>query len=109
MLQAWSERTIISYARGPTTGMDGRGHSLGPANGIHEWDSPADPGVRIADVNGDGLPDILQGWTDSAENSHYDAWLNTGHGWTRRYRMESANDIRGRRYQEIPARTEMAG
>jgi RHS repeat-associated protein len=41
------------------------------------WDN----GARIADVNGDGLPDIIQGYTDISGNPHYAAWLNDGHGW----------------------------
>ena len=53
------------------------------------WDPPmyfsnngADSGLRIVDVNGDGLPDLIYGWGDSDANAHYDAWLNNGHGWT---------------------------
>ena len=42
----------------------------------------ADSGLRIVDVNGDGLPDLIYGWGDSDANAHYDAWLNNGHGWT---------------------------
>ncbi len=37
-----------------------------------------DYGLRIADVNGDGLPDILYGFTTSR-----DVYLNNGHGWTK--------------------------
>lgn len=40
-----------------------------------------DNGTRIADVNGDGLPDILQGYTDATGTTHYGAWVNTGNGW----------------------------
>ena len=36
-----------------------------------------DLGVRFADVNGDGLVDILQG-----EYLTFNAWLNNGSGWT---------------------------
>ncbi|WP_169729095.1 toxin TcdB middle/N-terminal domain-containing protein [Methanolobus tindarius] len=41
-----------------------------------------DLGVRFADVNGDGLIDILRG------NSDDKAWLNTGSGWARDYSWE---------------------
>jgi RHS repeat-associated protein len=43
--------------------------------------STIDMGVRIADVNGDGLPDILQGFEDAGGGTHYAAWINTGSGW----------------------------
>ena len=32
--------------------------------------------MRIADAQGDGLPHLIQGWTDSEDNSHYGAWAN---------------------------------
>ncbi len=40
-----------------------------------------DRGYRIADLNGDGLPDLIQGWeVDGAPNRG--AWINTpGYGW----------------------------
>jgi RHS repeat-associated protein len=46
-----------------------------------------DVGTRLADVNGDGLTDILfSGWewdpTTSAYVWHNRVWLNTGSGWT---------------------------
>ena len=41
-----------------------------------------DVGVRVADVNGDGLPDIVQGYTNAAGNQTLAAWINNGHGWT---------------------------
>ncbi|MBI2581455.1 VCBS repeat-containing protein [Candidatus Woesearchaeota archaeon] len=37
-----------------------------------------DEGVRLADVNGDGLVDILKG-----EGSLKEAWINTGAGWSK--------------------------
>jgi len=40
-----------------------------------------DAGTRIADVNGDGLPDLIQGYTDASSVNHYGAYLNTGSGW----------------------------
>lgn len=41
-----------------------------------------DTGARIADVNGDGLPDIIQGYDDTGGTSHYAAYINNGNGWT---------------------------
>jgi RHS repeat-associated protein len=54
------------------------------------WNAPAtfvadggwDNGMRIADVNGDGLPDIISGYSDVSGNPSSTAYLNTGHGWT---------------------------
>ncbi len=53
------------------------------------WDPPVvfsrsgtDTGWRIADVNGDGLPDFIFGYQDSVPNFAYDAYINNGHGWT---------------------------
>ena len=40
-----------------------------------------DSGTRIADVNGDGLPDIIQGYADASGTAHYASYLNTGNGW----------------------------
>jgi len=42
------------------------------------WDN----GARIADVNGDGLPDIIQSYSDVSGNPHYAAWLNIGNSNT---------------------------
>ena len=42
----------------------------------------ADQGVRFADVNGDGLPDLLLG-RESSSGAFKDAWLNTGSGWSK--------------------------
>lgn len=39
-----------------------------------------DTGVRLIDVNGDGLIDLTQGFANSTENS-YTTWLNTGSAW----------------------------
>jgi hypothetical protein len=42
-----------------------------------------DIGVRVVDVNGDGLPDVLQGYRDGfATVSTLGAWINTGFGFT---------------------------
>jgi Insecticide toxin TcdB middle/N-terminal region/Salmonella virulence plasmid 65kDa B protein/FG-GAP-like repeat len=44
--------------------------------------SPGDSGTRIADVNGDGLPDIVRSWQNSdASASTTITYLNTGSGW----------------------------
>ena len=40
-----------------------------------------DAGTRVADVNGDGLPDLIQRYTDASDVDHYAAFLNTGDGW----------------------------
>jgi len=39
--------------------------------------TPEDEGVRLADVNGDGLADIIRGDGSSSRET----WLNTGNGW----------------------------
>ena len=39
-----------------------------------------DTGVRFADINGDGLPDIIQNWASSGLGTST-AWINTGSGW----------------------------
>jgi RHS repeat-associated protein len=39
-----------------------------------------DSGVRFADINGDGLPDIIQNWGHSGTGTTT-SWLNTGSGW----------------------------
>jgi RHS repeat-associated protein len=40
-----------------------------------------DNGIRVVDVNGDGLPDIIRGDT-SMSTTTYSAWINNGNGWT---------------------------
>lgn len=43
-----------------------------------------DNGVRLADVNGDGRPDLLQGSTTGnplIPLNQFNAWINTGAGW----------------------------
>ncbi|MCC4770886.1 hypothetical protein FXV91_12060 [Methanosarcina sp. DH2] len=40
----------------------------------------SDQGVRIADVNGDGLVDIIKGYR-YVGTEQYDAYINTGAGW----------------------------
>ncbi len=43
--------------------------------------SRGDVGTRMADINGDGLPDILKSLTTNGVQSS-SAYLNTGNGWT---------------------------
>src|SRR5262249_1527217 len=43
--------------------------------------SSADNGSRIADVNGDGLPDIVQSYSNSS-GSYAGAYINNGASWT---------------------------
>ncbi len=39
-----------------------------------------DNGIRFADLNGDGLVDIVQGWEDDVTSEKH-AWINNGSGW----------------------------
>ncbi len=39
-------------------------------------------GSRVADINGDGLPDVLQSRMDSASNTWQSVYINNGSGWT---------------------------
>lgn len=41
----------------------------------------SDTGVRFADVNGDGLVDILENYENGSTTAK-EVWLNTGNGWT---------------------------
>jgi RHS repeat-associated protein len=41
-----------------------------------------DQGIRAADVNGDGLTDLVQGRCDDPGSSVLNAWINNGNGWT---------------------------
>ncbi|WP_406656961.1 DUF2341 domain-containing protein [Methanolobus sp. ZRKC2] len=52
------------------------------------WNPPAlvsysgsDKGIRAADVNGDGLVDMLRGYEDGSGREYFNTWLNTGNGW----------------------------
>lgn len=40
-----------------------------------------DPGTRFADVNGDGLIDVIYNFAQTTTPSNYGVWLNTGNGW----------------------------
>jgi len=43
--------------------------------------SGTDMGVRLVDVTGDGLPDILSGYENASGTNVYAAYMNTGNGW----------------------------
>ncbi|MFC1546677.1 toxin TcdB middle/N-terminal domain-containing protein, partial [bacterium] len=42
-----------------------------------------DTGARLIDINGDGLPDIVQ-YLDNDDKDKRATWLNTGNGWEKR-------------------------
>ena len=48
-----------------------------PSDALFVNESGADMGVRIADINGDDLPDILKG----SYLGNQSAWINNGSGW----------------------------
>jgi RHS repeat-associated protein len=41
-----------------------------------------DPGTRLVDLNGDGLPDVIRAYLSSDNDSISGAWLNEGTGWS---------------------------
>jgi RHS repeat-associated protein len=51
------------------------------------WDYDTVSSLRqkgeLADVNGDGLPDFVVSWTNTAGDLQAETWLNTGAGWRR--------------------------
>jgi RHS repeat-associated protein len=54
---------------------------------VDPWGNTVDGGIRFADVNGDGLPDMIQAvqhYDNAAQIDHYIAnvYLNNGNGWT---------------------------
>jgi YD repeat-containing protein len=47
-----------------------------------------DNGIRLIDLNGDGLVDLLQDYANATTTAK-DAWINNGHGWTESTSWES--------------------
>jgi RHS repeat-associated protein len=70
-----------------------------------------DDGVRVADLNGDGLPDLIQGIKDRDGSKRRDAWINTGHGWERasRYAPPEVAVFTGANGLSVSVRTYDAG
>jgi len=52
-----------------------------PWNG-NTYDNRVDYDVRIADINGDGLPDLIQSYKDNNYNNQA-VWINNGSGFTK--------------------------
>jgi YD repeat-containing protein len=38
--------------------------------------------AEVVDLNGDGLPDVVEAWRDAHGVEHHGAWINTGNGFT---------------------------
>ncbi len=45
-------------------------------------DENGDMGVRLFDVNGDHLPDMVQGWSDGDSQTQQSVWINEDNSWT---------------------------
>ncbi|MFC1715686.1 toxin TcdB middle/N-terminal domain-containing protein [Candidatus Poribacteria bacterium] len=64
-------------------------NGTGWVNATSTWQLPVvfttssklDNGARLADLNGDGLPDLLWDYANGTDENK-SAWLNNGHGWT---------------------------
>lgn len=88
ILQGIGDHTNASdtYAAWINTGSGWTSSSTwNPPAALLDWYNGTDNGVRVVDVNGDGLPDILQGITNqrNGATTTLAAWINNGHGWTR--------------------------
>ncbi|WP_406656532.1 FG-GAP-like repeat-containing protein [Methanolobus sp. ZRKC2] len=83
---------LVDIIRGYDAYNDKYGTWLNTGSGwssASTWNPPvafsgngADNGVRLADVNGDGLVDLLRGYNNGNGNTYLSAWLNTGDGWS---------------------------
>ena len=51
-----------------------------PTSVLMSLNTGLDTGYKIADLNADGLPDMIRSY--NAGPNFYEAWINTGHGWT---------------------------
>ncbi|KAF0210168.1 MAG: hypothetical protein FD178_3700 [Ignavibacteria bacterium] len=85
LLQATNEGSLKkAYLNNGSGWKDASNEWVSPAYFIRYEDGPPpksfDFGARLADVNGDGLIDILQGHTSGGSTRN--AWLNNGSGWT---------------------------
>jgi len=77
-------KTDIIWSKEPGTKQVWLNNGSGWANASNDWNIPdffatsdnKDSGLRILDVNGDGLPDLVRGGVPG------NAWFNTGSGWT---------------------------
>ncbi len=67
----------------------------------------SDEGVRFADVNGDGLTDMLQDFANSSSWTVRDAWINNGTGWVEQSEWEGPEQFtddgknKGRRLADV--------
>lgn len=72
----WVNNTGWSW---PTGGCD---VGTGDTNRLCFVSGPGNTGVRLSDIDGDGLPDIVRAKEIAGDNGEFEAWLNNGTGWT---------------------------